>query len=81
MKQGVVIDPKIMLGKPVIAGTRVTVEQILRLLAQGQTTKEILENFPYLTKEGVEAALSYAYQQIAEEEVYKFDEKDFRQTA
>lgn len=73
----IVVDPKIMLGKPVIAGTRITVEQILRLLAQGQTTKEIRKNFPYLKKEDVQAAIKYAHQVISEEEVYQFNEKDF----
>lgn len=76
-KNKIVIDPEIMLGKPVIRGTRVTVEQILRLLAQGQTQEEIRQNFPYLTKEDIRAAVEYAHAVIAEEEVYRFDEKEF----
>lgn len=79
MKQRIIIDPKIMIGKPVIAGTRITVEQILRLLAQGQQVKDILENFPYLTKEDIKASIRYAYQVVAEEQVYRFDEKDLRE--
>lgn len=78
MKQRVIVDPKIMLGKPVIAGTRITVEQILRLLSQGQKEEEIIENFPYLTKADIKAAIAYAHQLVAEEEVYKFDEKNFQ---
>jgi len=70
-----------MLGKPVIAGTRITVEQILRLLAQGQTDEDILENFPYLKKEDIRAAITYAYQIVAEEEVYTFDEKRLKGVA
>lgn len=81
MKQRVVIDPKIMLGKPVIAGTRITVEQILRLLSSGQNEEEILENFPYLTREDIQAAITYAYQLVAEEEIYTFDEKAFQKIA
>jgi uncharacterized protein (DUF433 family) len=53
-------DPSVMMGKPVVAGTRITVELILEKLAAGETTEEILEAHPRLTKEGVYAALSYA---------------------
>lgn len=70
-----------MLGKPVIAGTRITVEQILRFLAAGQKEKEILENFPYLTQDDIQAAIAYAYQLVAEEEVYKIDEKILQKTS
>ncbi|OGK24692.1 hypothetical protein A3A46_01515 [Candidatus Roizmanbacteria bacterium RIFCSPLOWO2_01_FULL_37_13] len=75
--QRIIRDPKIMLGKAVITGTRITVEQILRLLAQGQTVEEILHNFPYLKREDIKAAIKYAHEVITEEEVYYFDEKDF----
>lgn len=81
MKQRVVVDPKIMLGKPVIAGTRITVEQILRLLSRGQKEEEIIENFPYLKREDIRAAINYAYQIVAEEEVYKIDEKILQKTS
>lgn len=56
----IVVDPDIMLGKPVIAETRITVELILEKLAAEETIEEILEEYPQLTKEGVFAALAYA---------------------
>ena len=52
----IVVDPDIMLGKPVIAGTRITVELILEKMAAGQTIDQILEDYPQLTREGVLAA-------------------------
>jgi uncharacterized protein (DUF433 family) len=63
-------NPKIMVGKPVIKGTRITVELILRQLAQGITVEEILENYPHLTKEDVRAAVAYARELVEEEAVY-----------
>ncbi len=56
-----------MLGKPVIAGTRITVELIMRKLAGGFTVENILEMYPHLTKEQVSAALNYAANLIAHE--------------
>lgn len=61
----IIIDPKIMLGKPVIAGTRITVEQILRLLAQKLTIKDILADFPQLKEADVKAAVEYAAKRVA----------------
>ncbi len=53
-------DPSIMMGKPVIAGTRITVELILEKLAAGETIEHILEAHPRLTRKAVLAALAYA---------------------
>ncbi len=53
-------DPAIMMGKPVIAGTRITVELILEKLAAGEAVEQILEAHPRLTRESVLAALEYA---------------------
>jgi uncharacterized protein (DUF433 family) len=53
-------DPTVMMGKPVIAGTRITVELILEKLAAGETFEQILEAHPRLTKESILAALAYA---------------------
>lgn len=61
----IVVDRKIMLGKPTVAGTRITVEQILNLLAQKLTITEILEDFPQLTEADVKAAVKYAAQNVA----------------
>ncbi len=52
-------DPDIMMGKPVIVGTRITVEHILEELAGGATTDSLLDAHPRLTREAVQAALSY----------------------
>ena len=53
------INPKVMLGKPVICGTRIPVELILRKLSEGATTADLLDAYPRLTKEDIQAALSY----------------------
>lgn len=66
----IVVDPKIMVGKPIIRGTRITVEHILRMLAQGLTFEEILEDYPHLTREDIAAALLYAAKITGREEVY-----------
>ncbi len=56
-------DPSIMMGKPVIAGTRLTVELILEKLSAGETFEQLLEAHPRLTEEGIRAALNFAAQQ------------------
>ena len=53
-------DPAIMMGKPVIKGSRITVELILEKLAAGETVEDILGSYPHLKKEGVLAAIAYA---------------------
>ena len=64
------VDPKIMLGKPVIRGTRITVELILRKLGEGATEHDLLEAYPQLKKEDIQAAMTYAADTLAHEEVY-----------
>lgn len=59
-----------MVGKPVIKGTRITVELILRQLAQGLTTEDILANYPHLKPEDIQAAILYAAELVEEESVY-----------
>src|SRR5438046_6429158 len=59
-KQLIQSDPSIMMGKPVITGTRITVELILEKLAAGETTDQILDAHPRLTREAVLAALDFA---------------------
>jgi uncharacterized protein (DUF433 family) len=53
-------DPKVMVGKPVIKGTRLTVEYILNLLAHGSTSEEILREYDELTQEDIQACLLFA---------------------
>ena len=67
--QRVVMDPKIMFGKPVIKGTRVTVELILRKLAEGMTEEQILTHHPQLKVEDIRAATAFAADHLANEEI------------
>jgi uncharacterized protein (DUF433 family) len=62
------IDPKIMLGKPVIRGTRVPVELILRKLGEGASEVDLLDAYPQLKKADIQAALAYAADTLAHEE-------------
>jgi uncharacterized protein (DUF433 family) len=59
------IDPDIMVGKPVIRGTRITVELIVRRFADGYTLADILDDYPHLTAEDIHAALAYAADAVA----------------
>lgn len=63
------IDPAIMMGKPVIRETRITVELILRKLAEGANERELLEDYPHLTTEDIRAAVAYGAASVAHEEV------------
>ena len=62
-------DPKVMFGKPVIRGTRITVELILRKLAEGMTEQQIIEHHPHLTVEDIRAAAAFAANHLAGEEI------------
>jgi uncharacterized protein (DUF433 family) len=64
------IDPNILVGKPVIKGTRIAVEFIVELLAEGWTHEQILKNYPHLTAEDIQAALRYASEMMKQEKVY-----------
>ena len=63
------INPKIMVGKPVIRGTRIPVELVLKMLSQGVSIEEILEEYPHLTREDIQACLAYAAQALELEEI------------
>jgi len=63
------INPDIMFGKPVIKGTRITVEQILRKLAGGMTVEEIITDHPHLKREDILAAQAFAADYLADEEI------------
>ena len=58
--QRIVLDPRVMVGKPVIRGTRLTVEHILNLLAHGATEADVLEEYPGLAREDLQACLLFA---------------------
>jgi uncharacterized protein (DUF433 family) len=62
------INPKVMLGKPVIRGTRIPVELILRKLAEGALEQDMLDAYPRLTREDIRAAIAYAADVVAHEE-------------
>lgn len=66
----IMINPKIMLGKPVIKGTRLTVEIIVEKLAYGETIEDLTRDYPFITEDDVRAALLYAAKRLAHEEVY-----------
>jgi uncharacterized protein (DUF433 family) len=65
----IVRDPTVMLGKPVIRGTRITVELILRKLGDGLTPADILGDYPRLTEDDIRAAQAYAADVVADDEV------------
>ena len=71
----IVSDPKVMMGKPVVAGTRVTVDLILEKLGSGETIEAVLESHPRLTREAVLAALRFAAQALRAEVVYPVSDK------
>ena len=66
----IVIDPRILQGKPVIRGTRIAVETVIDLLAQGWTEEDILRSYPHLSPEDIRACLSYAGEMLRSEKVY-----------
>ena len=64
-------DPTFMLGKPVIRGTRVTVELILRKLAEGAAEADLLDGYPGLTAADIRAAIAYGADAVAHEETFE----------
>jgi uncharacterized protein (DUF433 family) len=69
-QERIVVDPEVLVGKPVIRGTRLPVEFIVDILAQGWSEREILKNYPGLTREDIRASLAYASAALHEERVY-----------
>jgi len=70
----IISDPKIMMGKPVIKGTRITVELILEKLAAGETIEQILDAHPRLTREAIQAACAFAADALKADVVYPVKE-------
>jgi uncharacterized protein (DUF433 family) len=66
----ITIDPKVLVGKPVIKGTRIAVEFVINLLAQGWSESEIVRNYPGITHEDILACLKYAGETLQSEKVY-----------
>jgi uncharacterized protein (DUF433 family) len=67
----IVVDPKIMLGKPVIKGTRLPVEIVVEKVAYGAAADDLRKDHPFLKKDDIRAALLYAAKRIANEEIYE----------
>lgn len=67
----ITVNPKVMVGKPTIRGLRITVEQILKALAEGITSQELLEDYPELEHEDIQAVLFYATELVSEEQVFE----------
>ena len=70
MPQLIISDPKIMMGKPVVAGTRITVELILDKLAAGESIDQILLAHPRLTEQSIRAAIAFASEALRSDVVY-----------
>ena len=64
------VDPNVMLGKPVIRGTRIPVELILRKLSEGASNADLLDAYPRLTREDIQAVFAYAADMVAHEETF-----------
>ena len=69
-KDRIVVDPRVLVGKPVIKGTRIAVEFLMELLAEGWTHDQVLKNYPQLTDDDILAALHYAAETLKQERVY-----------
>ncbi len=69
-QERIVVDPKVLVGKPLIKGTRLSVEFILDLLANDWTIEQVLSEYPQLEREDVMAVLKYAAEMAKEEKVY-----------
>ena len=69
IEEQIEIDPNVMMGKPVIRGTRITVELILRKLGEGATETDLIDAYPRLTRENIQAAMRYAADTLAHEEI------------
>ncbi len=69
-QERIVVDPKILVGKPVIRGTRISVEFVVGLLGRGWSYEEILREYDHLTREDIQACLAYASDALQAERVY-----------
>jgi len=69
-KERIHMDPSILVGKPIVKGTRLAVEFVIDLLAQGWTEAQILESYPGITHEDIQACLAYASATLHAERVY-----------
>jgi uncharacterized protein (DUF433 family) len=66
----IVVDPAILVGKPVIRGTRLSVEFVVGLLAAGWTYQQVLDSYPHISEADIRACLAYAEELLRDEHVY-----------
>ena len=69
-QERITVDPDVLVGKPIIKGTRVSVEFVIDLLARGWTTEQILKEYDHLKAEDIQACLAYASEMLKTERVY-----------
>ena len=69
-RERIVVDPRILVGKPVIKGTRIAVEFVIDLLGRGWTAEQVLREYDHLTPEDIQACLAYASEVLKSERVY-----------
>jgi uncharacterized protein (DUF433 family) len=72
LDERIVVNPQVLVGKPVVRGTRLSVDFLLGLMAQGWSEAEILRNYPGLEREDLLACLQYASQLVHDERVYEY---------
>lgn len=72
-RERIEVNPKVLVGKPVIKGTRISVDFILDLLAHGWTVERILKNYPQLKKEDIQASLEYSAHALKLESIYTLE--------
>jgi len=70
LRDRIAIDPKVLVGKPVVAGTRISVEFVVDLLASGWSHQQILASYPHLSEQDILACLQYAGELLHSERVY-----------
>jgi uncharacterized protein (DUF433 family) len=71
----ITVDPDVLVGKPTIRGLRISVEQILKALAAGVTTQDLLQDYPELEEDDIKASLLYASRLVEEERVFSVGQK------
>jgi uncharacterized protein (DUF433 family) len=69
-RERIVVDPKVLVGKPVVKGTRMAVEFVVDLLARGWTVEQVLQEYDHPTRDDIQACLAYASELLKSERVY-----------
>jgi uncharacterized protein (DUF433 family) len=69
-RERIVLDPEVLVGKPVVKGTRIAVELVIDLLGRGYSVEQVLAQYDHLTREDVQACLAYASETLKSERVY-----------